>query len=53
MAAEASRNLAFVILEGAAPLRLYQTRYNTFRPHQALNQDTPLGYYEKNHAMVA
>lgn len=34
-------------------LQLYQNRYNTFRPHQALNQDTPMGYYEKNHAMAA
>jgi putative transposase len=36
-----------------AALQLYQNRYNTFRPHQALNQDTPLGYYKKNHAMAA
>lgn len=36
-----------------AALQLYQNRYNTFRPHQALNQDTPMGYYEKNHAMAA
>lgn len=36
-----------------AALQLYQNRYNTFRPHQALNQDTPMGYYEKNRAMAA
>lgn len=34
-------------------LQLYQNRYNTFRPHQALKQDTPMGYYEKYHAIAA
>lgn len=33
-------------------LQLYQNRYNTFRPHQALNQNTPMHYYVKNHATV-
>jgi len=35
------------------PLNLYQIRYNTYRPHQALNQNTPMGYYQNNHAKVA
>lgn len=34
-------------------LQAYQHRYNTYRPHQALNQDTPMKYYEKHHAMAA
>lgn len=34
-------------------LQAYQRRYNTYRPHQALNQDTPMKYYETNHAMAA
>lgn len=34
-------------------LETYQYRYNHFRPHQALNQDTPMEYYKKHHAMAA
>ncbi len=36
-----------------ASLEVYQTRYNTFRPHQALNLKTPMDYYEKHYAMAA
>lgn len=36
-----------------AALQQYQNRYNTFRPHQALKQNTPMRYYEMNHAMAA
>ena len=34
-------------------LQLYQARYNTYRPHQALKQDTPMNYYETNFALAA
>lgn len=41
------------ILAVRAALQQYQNRYNTFRPHQALKQNTPMRYYEMNHAMAA